>query len=67
MLAMVPMSTNKALLDLYTIKEKMGRIDGLKVAIIGDISHSRVARSNIIDLQKWVQRLQYPGSNNDSS
>jgi aspartate carbamoyltransferase catalytic subunit len=37
----------QALLDLMTIREKLGRIEGLKVAIIGDIAHSRVARSNI--------------------
>lgn len=42
----------QALLDLYTIKEKKGRIKGLKVAIIGDILHSRVARSNIWGLKK---------------
>ena len=37
----------QALLDLYTVKEQLGRIEGLKVSIIGDIMHSRVARSNI--------------------
>ena len=42
----------QALLDLYTIREKVGRIKGLKVAIIGDIYHSRVARSNIWGLRK---------------
>lgn len=42
----------QALLDLYTIREKKGRIKGLKVVIIGDITHSRVARSNIIGLRK---------------
>lgn len=42
----------QALLDLYTIKENIGKIDGLKVAIVGDISHSRVARSNIMALNK---------------
>jgi aspartate carbamoyltransferase catalytic subunit len=42
----------QALLDLMTIKEKKGRIAGLKVAIIGDITHSRVARSNIFGLSK---------------
>jgi len=42
----------QALLDLYTIREKIGRIHGIKVAIVGDISHSRVARSNIIGLTK---------------
>jgi aspartate carbamoyltransferase catalytic subunit len=42
----------QALLDLYTIREKKGRINGLKVAIIGDIEHSRVARSDTIGLLK---------------
>jgi len=42
----------QGLLDLYTIREKMGRIDGLKVAIVGDILHSRVAKSNIYGLLK---------------
>ena len=42
----------QALLDAFTIKEKKGTIKGLKVAIIGDITHSRVARSNIHALNK---------------
>ncbi len=42
----------QALLDLFTMQEKKGRIEGLKVAIIGDITHSRVVRSNIYGLQK---------------
>ena len=42
----------QALLDLYTIREKKGRIAGLHVAIIGDILFSRVARSNIFGLLK---------------
>src|SRR5437868_6564557 len=37
----------QALLDLFTIQEKLGRIEKLKVVIVGDILHSRVARSNI--------------------
>ncbi len=37
----------QALLDLFTIHERLGRIDGLRVAIVGDILHSRVARSNL--------------------
>jgi aspartate carbamoyltransferase catalytic subunit len=37
----------QALLDLYTIREELGRIDGLHVAIVGDVLHSRVARSNL--------------------
>ncbi|MEK7314473.1 MAG: aspartate carbamoyltransferase catalytic subunit [Deltaproteobacteria bacterium] len=38
---------SQALLDLFTVKEKLGDIKGLNIAIIGDIAHSRVARSNI--------------------
>lgn len=40
----------QALLDMYTIREKLGRLEGLHVCIVGDISHSRVARSNIYGL-----------------
>lgn len=42
----------QGLLDLFTIRERKGRIDGLKVAIVGDIVHSRVARSDLRGLQK---------------
>ncbi|MCX5706928.1 MAG: aspartate carbamoyltransferase catalytic subunit, partial [Candidatus Omnitrophica bacterium] len=42
----------QALLDIFTLKEKLGRIEGLKVTIVGDIAHSRVARSNIWGLTK---------------
>ncbi len=42
----------QGLLDIFTIRQKLGRIEGLKVAIVGDIGHSRVARSNIWGLQK---------------
>lgn len=42
----------QALLDAFSIREKYGRVAGLKVAIIGDILHSRVALSNIFCLQK---------------
>ncbi|RLD17735.1 MAG: aspartate carbamoyltransferase [Caldiserica bacterium] len=42
----------QGLLDLFTIREKKGRIEGLKVGIVGDILHSRVARSNIWGLKK---------------
>jgi len=38
---------SQALLDLYTIRRHLGKLDNLKIAIIGDIMHSRVARSNI--------------------
>lgn len=42
----------QALLDMFTMREKLGAIKDLKVAIVGDIKHSRVARSNIIGLRK---------------
>jgi aspartate carbamoyltransferase catalytic subunit len=42
----------QGLLDLYTIRERFGRIEGLKVAIVGDIANSRVARSNVWGLTK---------------
>src|SRR5438046_6483946 len=42
----------QGLLDLYTIRERFGRIDGLKVAIVGDIANSRVARSDLWGLKK---------------
>ncbi len=43
----------QALLDMFTVKEKLGKLEGLKVAIIGDIFHSRVARSNIWGFSKF--------------
>jgi aspartate carbamoyltransferase catalytic subunit len=42
----------QALLDVFTIKEKKGRVEGLTVVIVGDVAHSRVARSNILALRK---------------
>src|SRR3990167_2966045 len=42
----------QALLDIFTLKEKLGKIEGLRVSIVGDIAHSRVARSNIWGLVK---------------
>jgi len=42
----------QALLDLFTVKEKFGKIKGIKISIIGDILHSRVARSNIWGFKK---------------
>ncbi len=41
----------QALLDMFSIKEKVGKLQGLKVCIVGDISHSRVALSNIFGLK----------------
>ena len=51
----------QALLDLYTIRERKGTIKGLRVAIIGDIAHSRVARSNIIGLTKMGAEVTVSG------
>src|SRR3954463_10065418 len=42
----------QGLLDVYTMRERFGRIEGLKVAIVGDIANSRVARSNLWALTK---------------
>ncbi len=51
----------QALLDAMTIREQKGRIEGLEVAIIGDILHSRVARSNIFLLTKLGARVRVAG------
>jgi aspartate carbamoyltransferase catalytic subunit len=40
----------QGLLDMYTIRQKMGTLEGVNVTVIGDIAHSRVARSNIFGL-----------------
>ncbi len=42
----------QALLDMFTMREKFGRLEGLKVTIMGDIRHSRVARSNLYGLKR---------------
>src|SRR5690606_34707595 len=42
----------QALLDMLTIRDKLGRLDGVRVCIVGDILHSRVARSNIWGLTR---------------
>lgn len=51
----------QALLDMMTIRQKKGKIAGLKVAIIGDIAQSRVARSNIYGLTKMGARVTVAG------
>jgi aspartate carbamoyltransferase catalytic subunit len=51
----------QALLDMMTIKEHKGKISGLKVTIIGDIEHSRVARSNIYGLSKMGAQVVLAG------
>ena len=47
----------QALLDLYTVQEKLGRLEGLKVVIVGDVLHSRVARSNLWGFTKMGARV----------
>lgn len=42
----------QALLDMFTIQQELGSVEGKKIAIIGDITHSRVVRSNIIGMKK---------------
>ncbi len=51
----------QALLDMFTIREKKGRLDSLTVAIVGDITHSRVARSNIHGLTKMGAKVRVIG------
>jgi len=51
----------QALLDAFSMKEKMGKLEGLKVAIIGDIMHSRVALSNIYLLKKMGAEVMVSG------
>ena len=47
---------SQALLDVFSIKEKLGDIKGKKIAIVGDILHSRVALSNMLHLKCLVQK-----------
>jgi aspartate carbamoyltransferase catalytic subunit len=47
----------QALLDMFTLREKTGRLEGLNVSIVGDIAHSRVARSNIWGLTKFGAKV----------
>lgn len=51
----------QALLDAFTIKEKKGRIKGLQIAIVGDIAHSRVAKSNIYCLTNLGAKVRLIG------
>lgn len=48
---------SQALLDMMSVRERKGRIEGLKLAMIGDIAHSRVARSDIIGFSKMGARV----------
>lgn len=51
----------QGLLDLFTIRERKGRIEGLNVAIVGDIAHSRVARSDLDGLRKLGAKVTLVG------
>jgi aspartate carbamoyltransferase catalytic subunit len=51
----------QALLDAYTLRQRLGRIDGLHVAIVGDIANSRVARSNVHLLTRLGARVTLVG------
>ena len=51
----------QALLDAFTIREKKGKIEGLDIAIVGDIMHSRVAKSNIYSLTKLGAKVSLIG------
>ncbi len=51
----------QALLDMYTLREKFGRLEGLHVCIVGDIAHSRVARSNIYGLKTMGAKVSVCG------
>ena len=53
----------QALLDSYSIKEKLGTLKNKKVAIIGDVAHSRVALSNIYALKKLGAKVMVCGPN----
>lgn len=52
---------SQALLDAFTIRERLGKIKGLKVLIVGDITHSRVARSNFFLLSKLGAKVLFSG------
>ncbi len=51
----------QGLLDAYTIRERFGRVDGLKIAIVGDIANSRVARSDFWALKKLGAQVIFVG------
>ncbi|MFQ5646565.1 MAG: aspartate carbamoyltransferase catalytic subunit, partial [bacterium] len=51
----------QALLDMLTIRRKLGRLEGISVLIVGDIAHSRVARSNIAGLTKMGAKVTVSG------
>lgn len=52
---------SQALLDMLTVREQKGRIEGLTITIVGDIAHSRVARSNIYGFKKLGAEVRVAG------
>ncbi|RAP76630.1 aspartate carbamoyltransferase catalytic subunit [Paenibacillus montanisoli] len=54
----------QALLDLYTMRKQFGELKGLNVSIVGDIMHSRVARSNLYALQKFGANVRFCAPDN---
>ena len=51
----------QALLDMYSIRQKVGHLEGLKVCIVGDVAHSRVALSNIFGLKTMGAKVSVCG------
>lgn len=51
----------QALLDMKTMRERFGKLEGLEVAIVGDITHSRVARSNLVGLKTVGAKVRVAG------
>ncbi len=51
----------QALLDAFTVKRRLGRISGLKILIVGDVLHSRVARSNLFLWKKFGSEVLFSG------
>lgn len=49
----------QALLDMYTMRKQFGNLNGLNVSIVGDVQHSRVARSNLWALQKFGAKVRF--------
>ncbi|MCM3337107.1 aspartate carbamoyltransferase catalytic subunit [Paenibacillus sp. MER TA 81-3] len=54
----------QALLDIYTIRKHFGQLSGLNVAIVGDVEHSRVARSNLWALRKFGAQVSFCAPDN---
>jgi aspartate carbamoyltransferase catalytic subunit len=52
----------QALLDVHTLRERLGSLDGLSIWIVGDVMHSRVARSNVLAFRKMGARVTVCGS-----